>query len=471
MARPSAPRRLLGRLPLGVFGYVFVSVWQVWLHVAGVPVQAPAWPVGMGTASFLALALLAAIFLLRPRPMPDGAQAAACLVGALAALGLAFSRSASLVTACLLAAGAAQAVLTVSWGSLYARLRMRDAFACILLTYIIDRLLNGAVYFLPGLAQAVAAPAALLLGGLMYLQASRRMARAEAAAPRARAQEQERSAARPAGAAGGDASLSASALAKFSLCLFLFNLAVMALLRVAPQTHGPAEEVAMHAVEVALAGAMLLYMARVRQPVRFTTLWGCAFTLVTGGLLSVCLGLDAFTLTLTKMSTGFLSIVVWLVAVDFSHHSAMHPCAVIALLRAAASLPSALAPFGSALLPGGLDPAALAASLMWLLSLATLYFVTERELVALRLFEGLDAVAPARPGVSDIERRCSEVAERFGLTDRERQIMAMTCLGKSKAYIAEQLDVSESTVKSHARNMYAKLGIHSKNELQALVGL
>lgn len=108
---------------------------------------------------------------------------------------------------------------------------------------------------------------------------------------------------------------------------------------------------------------------------------------------------------------------------------------------------------------------------MWLLSIATLYFVTERELIALRLFEGLDAVAPVQPGVADIEHRCAEIAARFGLTERERQIMAMTCLGKSKAYIAGQIGISESTVKSHVRNIYAKLDVHSKNELQGLVGL
>lgn len=443
------------RIPLSLFGYVFVSVWQVWLHVADVPAQAPALPVSMGMASFAVYALLAVLFLLKPRPMPGWLQAGACIVGALAAVGLAFGSNPALVAACLLAAGAVQAVATVAWGSLYARLGMREAFACVLVTYIVDRVANGAVYFLPALAQTAIAPAALLLGGWTWLLAARRLPVSG----------------RRGTEGAGDGAATSSALAKFALCLFLFNLAVVALLRLAPPTHGPVEELAMHAVEVGLAGTLLLYAARVRRPVRFAALWGCAFTLVTGGLLSVCLGLDAITLTLAKMSTGFLSIVVWLVAVDFARRGPLHPCAVVALLRAGASLPSALAPLATALLPGPLDATALAATLMWLLSLATLYFVTERELIALRLFEGLDAVAPPRPGVADIERRCSEVAERFGLTDRERQIMAMTCLGKSKAYVAEQLGVTESTVKSHVRNLYAKLGVHSKNELQALVGL
>ena len=36
--------------------------------------------------------------------------------------------------------------------------------------------------------------------------------------------------------------------------------------------------------------------------------------------------------------------------------------------------------------------------------------------------------------------------------------------------ISERLFVSENTVKSHAKRIYQKLGIHSKRELRAMVG-
>ena len=41
--------------------------------------------------------------------------------------------------------------------------------------------------------------------------------------------------------------------------------------------------------------------------------------------------------------------------------------------------------------------------------------------------------------------------------------------GKDKQAIAEKLFISEGTVKVHARNIYQKLGIHSKQELIRLV--
>ena len=47
--------------------------------------------------------------------------------------------------------------------------------------------------------------------------------------------------------------------------------------------------------------------------------------------------------------------------------------------------------------------------------------------------------------------------------------MQMICKGRSKAYIAETLFIAESTVKGHSKHLYAKLGVHSKRELQELV--
>lgn len=37
--------------------------------------------------------------------------------------------------------------------------------------------------------------------------------------------------------------------------------------------------------------------------------------------------------------------------------------------------------------------------------------------------------------------------------------------GRSKSYIAEALCLSENTVRTHAKNVYTKLDVHSKQEL------
>ena len=70
-----------------------------------------------------------------------------------------------------------------------------------------------------------------------------------------------------------------------------------------------------------------------------------------------------------------------------------------------------------------------------------------------------------------IDERCASLGREYGLTDREIEVMQFLAKGRSKGYIAEELVVSENTVRAHARRLYAKLDIHTKAELQDLLGL
>lgn len=72
-------------------------------------------------------------------------------------------------------------------------------------------------------------------------------------------------------------------------------------------------------------------------------------------------------------------------------------------------------------------------------------------------------------GDSALEMRCAAVAREGGLTEREAEILAYLARGRTKAYIAEVLFVSENTVRSHVRNIYSKLGVHTRQELLDLV--
>lgn len=68
-----------------------------------------------------------------------------------------------------------------------------------------------------------------------------------------------------------------------------------------------------------------------------------------------------------------------------------------------------------------------------------------------------------------IARRCDELAEGFGLTEREREIFAMLARGRNARFIMEEFVLSRNTVKSHIKHIYAKLGVHSQQELINLV--
>lgn len=55
-----------------------------------------------------------------------------------------------------------------------------------------------------------------------------------------------------------------------------------------------------------------------------------------------------------------------------------------------------------------------------------------------------------------------------GLTRREREVVNLIIQGHSNRRIAQEIFVSEKTVKNHVNNIYAKLGVRSRSEAIAL---
>ena len=63
----------------------------------------------------------------------------------------------------------------------------------------------------------------------------------------------------------------------------------------------------------------------------------------------------------------------------------------------------------------------------------------------------------------------AQVAREYDLTRREEDVLARVARGKTAGLIAEEMYVSLNTVKSHMRNLYTKLGVHSQAEVISLV--
>lgn len=61
------------------------------------------------------------------------------------------------------------------------------------------------------------------------------------------------------------------------------------------------------------------------------------------------------------------------------------------------------------------------------------------------------------------------LASTYGLSEREYQIVGEFSTGRSARYIADIYMLSEHTVKSHLRRAYAKMDIHSRQELLNLI--
>ena len=69
----------------------------------------------------------------------------------------------------------------------------------------------------------------------------------------------------------------------------------------------------------------------------------------------------------------------------------------------------------------------------------------------------------------EIAAYCQDLADEYGLTPREAEILALVALGRSAKYIADELQVSYNTTRTHIRHIYEKLNIHSKQELSDVV--
>lgn len=61
--------------------------------------------------------------------------------------------------------------------------------------------------------------------------------------------------------------------------------------------------------------------------------------------------------------------------------------------------------------------------------------------------------------------RCDALADDHGLTNREKDILYLLAQGRDQAFICETLFLSKNTVKSYQKTIYAKLGVHSKQEI------
>lgn len=61
------------------------------------------------------------------------------------------------------------------------------------------------------------------------------------------------------------------------------------------------------------------------------------------------------------------------------------------------------------------------------------------------------------------------MCQHYRLSARETEVMELIARGNTVARIAEQLVVSENTIRTHSKRIYAKLDIHKKQELLDLV--
>ena len=99
---------------------------------------------------------------------------------------------------------------------------------------------------------------------------------------------------------------------------------------------------------------------------------------------------------------------------------------------------------------------------------------TSAEITVTQAVRSRDVAAPAGaatgPQLADrVSKRCKRLSELYGLSSREAEVMELLVRGYSGPAIAEMLFISENTMRTHSKRIYAKLDIHKKQELLVLI--
>lgn len=70
---------------------------------------------------------------------------------------------------------------------------------------------------------------------------------------------------------------------------------------------------------------------------------------------------------------------------------------------------------------------------------------------------------------SPLDRQIEGARDRFALSRRETEVLSLIAQGRSAPYIAEVEGIALSTVKTHIKRIYTKIGVHNREELLDIV--
>jgi DNA-binding CsgD family transcriptional regulator len=171
--------------------------------------------------------------------------------------------------------------------------------------------------------------------------------------------------------------------------------------------------------------------------------------------------------------TALIFMWVWVAVVNVARTSTIHPFAVVGIWGACYGCPRLLYFLVDAIMDRlGLSmDTTMIASFVALFGLFVAFFLLSRQPADTRPFfhEFGQTYRFGGDDEAKVKANWDKIAQDYKLTDRESDIFILLCEGHSKRYIAEHLFISENTVKAHQKKIYAKIGVHSKLELEEVI--
>lgn len=240
-----------------------------------------------------------------------------------------------------------------------------------------------------------------------------------------------------------------------------------------PVPHEGLEQLAAAIIRIGGMGLLLLYLRRTHftpniqqiiAPLFFLTLLGLALLPGPQELTST------LAVALISSSWTFFYALMWLVLPEIADERGADPFVALiggwAILNALLLLAAPLAYFFKVqVAQGTLSLTALVLIVIYTLTVALLlYRHSAKRITAPEASAGAEDTSPEPPSQRE---RFEAAARTQGLTPRETEVFLMLIEGYSLPAIEERFVLSHSTVKTHARHIYEKFGVKTKQELIA----
>jgi DNA-binding CsgD family transcriptional regulator len=348
----------------------------------------------------------------------------------------------------------------IKWFSLFSRTSLKVATVSLLFSYSLGSFLRLALsYVAPGTTLLLAA-GLLLVFQALFLNAQRSFERSSVP------DRQEE----PESSQGLGLQMGTRRLLPFVaiLILYSFILALIRTLNVDTQ-YSIAPNTLNLLLRMGFPLILLPFVIQEKWKMRFSTIYQLSLVLVVTAVFIIRLFAESNTLlaiALTSFIRGIIILFLFLTLVQIVQDRGYNPVAVIGVGWGAYVLAQGLGL--SAYLQFGFTlDGNLALNIIYILvalSLPTLLIVGRRRTQTAPPPPDTPASLPSM----EAEKK-HEQFEAFGrhyrLTERELEILILVCQGRSKRHIAETFVISENTVRGHGKNLYAKCGVHTKQEL------
>ncbi|WP_080801240.1 helix-turn-helix transcriptional regulator [Arabiibacter massiliensis] len=221
---------------------------------------------------------------------------------------------------------------------------------------------------------------------------------------------------------------------------------------------------------VALIAITMWVVLDPHHSVEFSSVWRVVFFVLAISLTMLIVDQELTAVSSFLRSSWQLLIpITWLTVCDIARHTTLNVYVVLGAGFVSYSLPTALGGTLFHQLAAIVNPVTIFALMLFILFAVLALCLSTRDPDTLRIFDELKGQATPMQEFATIDRRCERLGESRSLTQREIEILKMLGKGRSRAYIAETLFISENTVKTHVGHVYSKLGVHSKHELHMLI--